>query len=76
MKEARDTWTKIRAWGLETGEDLQRYKQSVLNPPKQQDSPTLGLAVKEYLATSRHRESTRKGLRQLPEQSGVAGPGS
>ena len=60
LKEARDTWTKIRAWGLESGEDLQLYKQSVLNPPKQQDSPTLGLAVKEYLATSRHRESTRK----------------
>ena len=60
LKEARDTWTKIRAWGLESGEDLQAYKQSVLNPPKQQDSPTLGVAVKEYLATSRHRESTRK----------------
>jgi len=60
LKEARDTWTKIRAWGLESGEDLQLYKQSVLNPPMQQDSPTLGLTVKEYLATSRHRESTRK----------------
>ena len=60
LKEARDTWTKIRAWGLQSGEDLQLYKQSVLNQPKQQDSPTLGVAVKEYLATSRHRESTRK----------------
>ena len=59
LKEARDTWTKVRAWGLESGEDLQLYKQSVLLA-KQQDSPTLGLAVKEYLATSRHRESTRK----------------
>ena len=60
LKEARDTWTKIRAWGLESGEDLQLYKQSVFNQPKQQDSPTLGVAVKEYLSTSRHRESTRK----------------
>ena len=47
LKEARDTWTKIKAWGLESGEDLQLYKQLVLNPPKQQASPTLGLAVKE-----------------------------
>ena len=61
LKEARDTWTKIRAWGLDSGEDLQAYKQSVL-PTQPQDSPTLGLAVKEYLATlviaSRHARTT------------------
>ena len=52
----------MRAWGLETGQDLLDYRrqQRLEEVEVEQELPTLKQAADEYLENSRHRPSTKK----------------
>ena len=59
LRAAREEWEKVRAWGKETGGDLQDYKRQQRKALlKQQNAPTLQKAVDAYLASSKLRVST------------------
>ena len=62
LKEAREEWAKVRAWGTENGKDLQDYKHQQRREEVEvkQELPTLKQAADEYLENSRHRPSTKK----------------
>ena len=62
LKEAREEWARVRAWGAENGQDLQHYKhhQRREEVEVKQELPTLKQAADEYLENSRHRPSTKK----------------
>ena len=62
LKAAREEWEKVRAWGLETGQDLLDYRRQQRREEVEvkQELPTLKQAADEYLENSRHRPSTKK----------------
>ena len=62
LKEAREEWARVRAWGAENGQDLQHYKhhQRREEVEVKQELPILNQAAEEYLDNSCYRPPPRR----------------